>query len=154
MPHFAMMHPIDIDKFSGSLRYNPIVACLIWIKAKALERIMTRQILSEGDAMHSEQVTHIQVPTPDDAAEVSKIGIGTWRTFAVDLPLHLAAETIRFTGHRLQAQADHLAALASCRTLQAAVELQASFLTKSVADYQTEVKTLSHDAAEVAFAKA
>ncbi|KQQ21409.1 hypothetical protein ASF53_23530 [Methylobacterium sp. Leaf123] len=104
--------------------------------------------------MHSEQVTHNQAPTSADAAEVIKTGIGTWRIFAVDLPLRLAAETIRFTGHRLQAQADHLAALALCRSLQAAVELQASFLTESVADYQTEAKTLSHDAAEVAFAKA
>jgi hypothetical protein len=104
--------------------------------------------------MHSEQVTHIQVPTPAGAAEVIETGIGTWRTFAVDLPLHLATETIRFTGHRLQTQADHLAALAACRSLQAAVELQAGFLTKSVADYQAEAKTLSHHAAEVAFAKA
>lgn len=104
--------------------------------------------------MHPEHATHIQTPTAADPAELIKTGIGTWRAFAVDLPLRIAAETMRFTGHRLQAQADHLAALAGCGSLKDAVELQTAFLTKGVADYKTEATTLSHDVTEAAFAKA
>ncbi|AWN42783.1 hypothetical protein [Methylobacterium durans] len=103
--------------------------------------------------MHSERTTHIQASAPTNPTEAIKTGIGTWRAFAVDLPLRLAAETLRFTGHRLQAQADHLAALAGCGSLMDAVELQVAFLTKGVADYQ-EATTLSHDVTEMAFAQA
>ncbi|WP_336489545.1 phasin family protein [Methylobacterium nigriterrae] len=104
--------------------------------------------------MHSEHVTQIQPSPLTDPAEVIKTGIGTWRVFAIDLPLRIAAETMRFTGYRIQAQAEHLAALAGCGSLQAAVELQAAFLTKGVADYQTEATTLSHDVTEAVLAKA
>lgn len=103
--------------------------------------------------MHSERRTHIQASAPADPTETIKTGIGIWRAIAVDLPLRLAAETLRFTGHRLQAQADHLAALAESGSLKDAVELQAAFLTKGVADYQ-EATTLSHDVTKMAFAKA
>ncbi|WP_289015925.1 phasin family protein [uncultured Methylobacterium sp.] len=104
--------------------------------------------------MHSEPVTHIQTPTAADPAEVIKTGIATWRAFAFDLPRRIAAETMRFAGHRLQAQADHLAALAGCGSLKDAVELQTGFLTKGVADYQTEATTRSHDFTEAACAEA
>ena len=104
--------------------------------------------------MHFEHTTHVQAPAPADPAEVMKAGIGNWRAFAVDLPLRLAAEALRFTSHRLQAQADHLAALAGCGSLKDAVELQATFLSKGVADYQEEATTLTHDITEVALAKA
>jgi len=104
--------------------------------------------------MQSEHVTQLQPPPPADPATVIKAGVGTWRAFAIDLPLRIAAETIRFAGHRFQAQAEHLAALAACGTLKDAVELQAAFLTKGVADYQTETATLSHEVTEAALARA
>ena len=103
--------------------------------------------------MHSEHVTHVQAPPPTDPAEVIKSGFGAWRAFAIDLPLRIAAETMRFAGHRFQTQADHLTALAKCGSLKNAVELQTAFLTKGVADYQTETATLSHEVSEAALAK-
>ncbi len=63
--------------------------------------------------MASETVTPLQAPSSTDPMESIKAGLGTgfgaWRAFAVDLPLRIATETVRFTGCRLQAQADHLA---------------------------------------------
>lgn len=58
-----------------------------------------------------------------------------------------------FTGCRLQAQADHLAALTRCGSLKDAFELQTAFLTRSMADYQAEARTLSHEVVEAASAE-
>lgn len=104
--------------------------------------------------MHSEHATHVQTPAPAHPAEAIKSAIGTWRTLTIDLPLRMAAETMRFTGHRLQAQADHLTAMVGCGSLKDAAEIQAAFLTKGLADYQTEAAALSHDVTVAALAKA
>lgn len=101
--------------------------------------------------MDSENVTPFPAPPP---AEALKTGIGIWRIFAVDLPLRLAAATMRSTSRRLQVRADHLAALAACSSLREAFELQTAFVAKSLADYQTEVVTLTHEVTDAAFARA
>lgn len=101
--------------------------------------------------MDSETVTHLPALPPADAI---KVGIGTWRAFAVDLPLRIAAEAMRFTSRRLQARADHLAELSACGSLKNAFELQAAFVTKSLADYQAEATTLSHEVTEATSVKA
>lgn len=107
--------------------------------------------------MASETVTPLQAPSSTDPMESIKAGLGTgfgaWRAFAVDLPLRIATETVRFTGCRLQAQADHLAALTRCGSLKDAFELQTAFLTRSIADYQAEARTLSHEVVEAASAE-
>ncbi|MBP1179912.1 phasin family protein [Methylobacterium sp. PvR107] len=101
--------------------------------------------------MDSETVTQFPTAPP---AEALKTGIGIWRAFAVDLPLRVAAETMRFTSRRFQARADHLAALAACASLKDAFELQTAFVTKSMAEYQAEAATLSHEVSEAAALKA
>lgn len=104
--------------------------------------------------MPSEPLTPFRIPPSVDTVGAIEAGITTWRSIAVDLPLRVAAEAMRFTGRRLQAQADHLAAMTRCGSLKAVVDLQATFLRQGVADYQTEATTLSHDVAAAAFAKA
>ena len=101
--------------------------------------------------MVSENVTHFPPPPPADAR---KAGIGFWRAFAIDMPLRIAAETMRFTSRRLQARADHVAALAGCGSLKDAFELQATFVTESLAAYQAEATTLSHEVTRAASLKA
>ena len=101
---------------------------------------------------HAAPDPHAQAPK--DPAEAIGAGINTWRAFTLGLPLRLAAETIRFTSRRLQAQADHLAALAGCSSLNDALNVQTAFVTKGMADCRKEATTLSHDVTETAFAKA
>ncbi|MHB2210831.1 phasin family protein [Methylobacterium sp. CM6257] len=91
---------------------------------------------------------------PTNPAEAFGVGLNAWHSLAIGLPLRIAAETIRFTGRRLQAQADHLAALARCGSLKDAVELQTTFLTESVSDYRAEATTLSQDVNAAAFPRA
>jgi hypothetical protein len=102
--------------------------------------------------MHSGHTIHPHAPA--ETAETIGAGLNAWRTLAIDLPLRLAAETMRFTGRRLQAQADHLAALARCGSLKDAVELQTTFATKGLSDYRMEATTLSQDVTRAAFPKA
>ncbi|MGH1570399.1 phasin family protein [Methylobacterium sp. P31] len=104
--------------------------------------------------MDSGHTTLAHPEGPTNPAEAFGVGLNAWQAIAVGLPLRIAAETIRFTGHRLQAQADHLAALARCSSLKDAVELQTTFLTKSVSDYRAEATTLSQDVNAAAFPRA
>ncbi|MGU3340713.1 phasin family protein [Methylobacterium mesophilicum] len=104
--------------------------------------------------MHHGRTHHQDAQVPVGPSESLAAGLATWRALAVDLPLRLAAETMRFTGRRIQARADHLAALAACGSFKDAVALQAAFLTTGVSDYQQEATTLSQDVTETAFAKA
>jgi hypothetical protein len=104
--------------------------------------------------MHSQHATPIRISAFAGPAEAFEAGIGTWCTLAVDLPLRIAAETLRFTSRRLQAQADHFAALGGCGSLKAAVALQTTFLTQGVAAYQAEAITLSQEVAEESSEKA
>lgn len=101
--------------------------------------------------MDSENVTQFPASPPTEALQTS---IGIWRAFAIDLPLRVAAETMRFTSRRLQARADHLAALAACGSLKDAFELQTAFATKSMGEYQAEAAMLSHEVTEAAALKA
>lgn len=101
--------------------------------------------------MDSERVAHFPTLPPTDAI---KSGIGIWRAFAVDMPLRVAAETMRFTSRRLQARADHLAALAGCGSLKDAFELQDAFVTQGLAEYQAEAAWLSHEFTEATSLKA
>lgn len=103
--------------------------------------------------MHGKHPTHGPAPTLAEPTDAFATGLGTWRMLTIDLPLRVAAETMRFTGRRFQAQADHYAALAKCGTLQGALALNAEFLTKGVSDYQKEATSLSQDVTESTFAK-
>lgn len=71
---------------------------------------------------------------------------GFWRSSALDLPLMLMSESLRFMGHRLQAQADHLASLTQCKSVAEAFESQASFAQTTMSDYMTETSTIMQEA--------
>ncbi|UHC17092.1 phasin family protein [Methylobacterium currus] len=73
-----------------------------------------------------------------------------WRSFGVDLPLRLAAEILSFGSRRLQAQAEHVAALGRCGSPTETLKLQADFVMKTLTDYQREADTLSRDVVDVA----
>lgn len=103
--------------------------------------------------MHSERAPHPHTQSTGHPAEARSAALTTWRTLAIDLPLRLAAETMRFTGRRLEEQAKHLASLARCGSLNEAVELQTTFVAKSLDDYRKEVATQLHDVRVTAFAK-
>ncbi len=103
--------------------------------------------------MHAHHATNASGLAHADPADTLVTGLSTWRALVIDLPLRITAETMRFTSRRLQAQADHLAALTRCGSLESAVALQAEFVTKGVSEYQKEATSLSHDVTEVAFAK-
>lgn len=101
--------------------------------------------------MYSGHTTHPHTRVPIDTMGA---GLDAWHTITVGLPLRLAAETVRFTGRRLQAQADHLAALARCGSLKEAAALQTAFVTKGVSDYRDETATLSQNVTEMTFPRA
>lgn len=109
---------------------------------------------SSGQASSGASSGQALSQAPSSAAETLGIGLTTWHAFTVDLPLRLTAETMRFASRRLQAQAEHLAALTRCGSLMDLVELQTTFVTQGVSDYRDEATTLSHDLQETAFAKA
>ncbi|KQT53359.1 hypothetical protein ASG52_04330 [Methylobacterium sp. Leaf456] len=104
--------------------------------------------------MNAKHPMQIHVQAPSGAAEALGTGLTTWHALAVELPLRLTAETMRFASRRLQAQAEHMSALTRCGSLMGLVELQTAFVTKGVSDDRQEATTLSHDVQETAFAKA
>lgn len=102
--------------------------------------------------MHTAHPSRPEFPT--DSTAPLAAGLTVWYAPTIDLPLRLAAEAMRFAGQRLQAQAEHLTALARCGSLKDAVTLQTSFVTKGGSDYRSEASALSRDVAEATFAKA
>ncbi len=73
-----------------------------------------------------------------------------WRSLGVDLPLRLTAEILSFGSRRLQAQAEHVAALGRCGSPAETLKLQADFVMKTLTDYQREADTLSRDVVDTA----
>ncbi|SEP50349.1 hypothetical protein SAMN04487843_13629 [Methylobacterium sp. ap11] len=60
------------------------------------------------------------------------------------------AEILTFGSRRLQAQAEHVAALGRCGSPAETINLQTDFLMKTFTDYQREGDTLSRDVVDVA----
>ncbi len=73
-----------------------------------------------------------------------------WRSLGVDLPLRLTAEILTFGSRRLQAQAEHVAALGRCGSPAETIKLQTDFLMKTFTDYQREADALSRDVVDLA----
>lgn len=88
-------------------------------------------------------------PAADPAAGVAS-GLNLWRSMALDLPLSLTAESMRFAGRRLEAHAEHWKALACCASVSEAIELQSGFVARTVSDYQTEADLMSRDVQKAA----
>lgn len=83
---------------------------------------------------------------PHDASDVATSFAAFWKSSTVDLPLMLMSESLRFMGHRLQAQADHLVSLTQCKTVSEALESQAAFARTAVSDYASEAGTIMQEA--------
>ncbi len=77
-------------------------------------------------------------------------GIQALAQFRRRLPLRLTAEILTFGSRRLQAQAEHVAALGRCGSPAETIKLQTDFLLKTFTDYQREADTLSGDVVDVA----
>lgn len=80
-----------------------------------------------------------------DPGDALRTGMAAWRSLAVELPVTLLTESMRFAGTRLQAQAEHMKALGRCATMDEALKLQSSFVAKAVSDYHDEAATVSRD---------
>ncbi|MGY2052616.1 phasin family protein [Methylobacterium sp. JK268] len=94
-----------------------------------------------------------QGPNPASAAKAAQglfDGAQAWKAFGFDLPMRLSAEMLAFAGRRLQAQAEHVAALGRCTTAVEAVKLQTAFAARTLAEYQREAGTLSQGLVETA----
>lgn len=76
--------------------------------------------------------------TPTEMMGGSSEAMAFFRATAVELPLTLFAESLRFMGHRMQAQAEHLSAIARCRTPAEILEAQSSFTQTAVSEYRSE----------------
>lgn len=79
-----------------------------------------------------------------DANEAMSAGMALWRSLA-HLPLTFTAEAMRFTSRRIQAQADHLAALDGCDPIDDVMKLQSGFFSQVASDYQAEAAIMSRD---------
>lgn len=79
------------------------------------------------------------MPTmPDVSANV----VNAWRA-VLGLPIALGAETLRFAGQRMQAQAQHLSEICACGSFESLVASQSRFANAVLADYQAEAQRLS-----------
>ena len=81
-------------------------------------------------------------PTLTNMAEAPAQALAAWQAATV-LPMTLAVETLRFAGRRALAQADHLAQLAQCQDLAAAVETQLSFAQATASAYRDEADVVA-----------
>jgi len=72
-------------------------------------------------------------------------GIAFMPTVEFTLPVTLTTEMFRFAGQRLQADADHIAALYECRSIESYAEAQSKFVAQALSDYQNEAQTLLLD---------
>lgn len=73
-------------------------------------------------------------PSPLDGMD----GMMVQSRLFTDMASTFGAELLRFAGRRMQAQADLLAGLAKCRTMQEMLEQQMDFVRQAGTDYAQE----------------
>ena len=69
--------------------------------------------------------------------------VGLLRTPAIGGPVAAWAELLRFTAHRLEAQADFWQRLCRCSDLSDAIKQQSVFMDTAVSDYASEAATIA-----------
>ncbi|QPC44149.1 phasin family protein [Kaustia mangrovi] len=69
-----------------------------------------------------------------------------WKAMAIDMPMTLTAEGLRFAGKRLQAQAELFSQLAHCKSLSDAVDVQSHFVETAMSDYGAEATKVMEEA--------
>ena len=67
---------------------------------------------------------------------------------ALGAPVAAWAELLRFTAHRLEAQADFLQRLCRCADLPEAIRQQSAFIDTAMSDYASEAATMAAKAQE------
>lgn len=74
--------------------------------------------------------------------------VGLLRTPAFGIPVATWIELLRFTAHRLEAQADFWQRLCRCSDLSDAVRQQSIFIDAAVSDYASETAAIAAKAQE------
>ncbi len=77
-----------------------------------------------------------------------------WKAMVIDMPMTMAATSLRFAAQRLQAQADFLSSLTQCRSVTAAIDAQSTFAQAAVNDYTAGATKLMADAQQAILRKA
>jgi hypothetical protein len=68
-----------------------------------------------------------------------------WKVTLFDLPLAVLSESLRFTGRRLQAHADHLESLNSCQSVPEIIEAQSHFVRGAVSEFGQDTGKIMED---------
>lgn len=85
------------------------------------------------------------IPSQEEALQMAAPLQTAWRKACVDLPLTVLSETLHFFGHRLEAQAQLVASLTSCRSMPEMIEVQSQFMRTAVNDYGSETSKIMGD---------
>jgi hypothetical protein len=64
--------------------------------------------------------------------------INAWKAAFFDLPLAVLSQSLSFTAHRLEAQAEYLNTVNNCKTVPEIVEAQSHFIQKATGDLSAE----------------
>jgi hypothetical protein len=68
-----------------------------------------------------------------------------WQSAFFELPLAFAAEALRFTARRLEAQGDFFAGLETCHTVPEVMDAQSRFVRSAVGDYGSQTSKIIND---------
>lgn len=77
-----------------------------------------------------------------------------WKRMAVDVPLTVAAETMRLASRRLEAQAELCIDLARCSSVEDAIQAHSAFFEKAADDFGTATASVIAQAQAAAGQKA
>ena len=83
--------------------------------------------------------------TEADSLSMLKPSLEGWRAIAVDLPLTLTSDMMRFISRRMQAQAEHLAAVGRCRNVPEIIDVQSGFVSRAMLDYKHGTSVIADD---------
>ncbi|MEW5420431.1 phasin family protein [Amorphus sp. 3PC139-8] len=72
-----------------------------------------------------------------------------WKRMAVDVPLTVASEALRFAGHRLEAQAELYSELAKCGTLSEVIDAQSTYMQDTAGDVSAATSKMMEEAQAV-----
>ncbi len=82
---------------------------------------------------------------PQDSSLKATPFQGAWQAAFFELPFAFAAEVLRFSARRLQAQSDFLAGLETCHTVPEVMDAQSRFMRNAVGDYGSQTSKIIGD---------
>ena len=93
-----------------------------------------------------------------DAQELFNKAVGPfqtfWRSAFFEIPMTVTSELMRFTAHRLEAQADYLKTFNRCASVPEIIDAQSHFVQKAADDYGVEMSRLMEDVRQTTLNKA